>query len=70
MNLGKKATGSSPYAMASLIERRADYQLSTGNDADAGPARHRHAGRRADSSGEGIMLPNLTRRENKIEKSQ
>jgi phosphoglucomutase len=26
---------SSPYAMASLIERRADYDLSTGNDADA-----------------------------------
>jgi phosphoglucomutase len=26
---------SSSYAMASLIERRADYQLSTGNDADA-----------------------------------
>jgi phosphoglucomutase len=26
---------SSPYAMASLIERRADYQIITGNDADA-----------------------------------
>lgn len=26
---------SSPYAMASLIERRADYDLATGNDADA-----------------------------------
>ncbi len=26
---------SSPYAMASLIERRADFQLSTGNDADS-----------------------------------
>lgn len=26
---------SSPYAMASLIERRADYDISTGNDADA-----------------------------------
>jgi phosphoglucomutase len=26
---------SSPYAMASLIERRADFQVSTGNDADA-----------------------------------
>ena len=26
---------SSPYAMASLIERRADYQIATGNDADA-----------------------------------
>jgi phosphoglucomutase len=26
---------SSPYAMASLIDRRADYQLATGNDADA-----------------------------------
>ena len=26
---------SSPYAMASLIERRADYDISTGNDADS-----------------------------------
>jgi phosphoglucomutase len=26
---------SSPYAMASLIERRADFQVATGNDADA-----------------------------------
>jgi phosphoglucomutase len=26
---------SSPYAMASLIERRTDFQVSTGNDADA-----------------------------------
>jgi phosphoglucomutase len=26
---------SSPYAMASLIERRSDYDISTGNDADA-----------------------------------
>jgi phosphoglucomutase len=26
---------SSPYAMASLIERRGDFQISTGNDADA-----------------------------------
>ncbi len=26
---------SSPHAMASLIERRADYQIATGNDADA-----------------------------------
>jgi phosphoglucomutase len=26
---------SSPYAMASLIERRAEFQLATGNDADA-----------------------------------
>ncbi|MFJ3233835.1 phosphoglucomutase (alpha-D-glucose-1,6-bisphosphate-dependent) [Streptomyces sp. NPDC086787] len=26
---------SSPYAMASLIERRADYRIATGNDADA-----------------------------------
>jgi phosphoglucomutase len=26
---------SSPYAMASLIARRADYQIATGNDADA-----------------------------------
>ena len=26
---------SSPYAMASLIERRAEYQVATGNDADA-----------------------------------
>ena len=26
---------SSPYAMASLIERRSDFQVSTGNDADA-----------------------------------
>ena len=26
---------SSPYAMASLIERRSEYQVATGNDADA-----------------------------------
>jgi phosphoglucomutase len=26
---------SSPYAMASLVEKRADYQIATGNDADA-----------------------------------
>jgi phosphoglucomutase len=26
---------SSPYAMASLIDKRADYQIATGNDADA-----------------------------------
>ncbi len=41
---------SSPFAMASLVERRDDYQISTGNDADA----DRHGIVTAD----GLMNPN------------
>ena len=41
---------SSPYAMASLVERRAEFQISTGNDADA----DRHGIVTAD----GLMNPN------------
>jgi phosphoglucomutase len=42
---------SSPYAMASLVSRRADYQIATGNDADA----DRHGIVTRDS---GLMNPN------------
>jgi phosphoglucomutase len=42
---------SSPYAMASLVERRGEYQIATGNDADA----DRHGVVTADA---GLMNPN------------
>jgi phosphoglucomutase len=42
---------SSPYAMASLVERRGEYQIATGNDADA----DRHGIVTADA---GLMNPN------------
>jgi phosphoglucomutase len=45
---------SSPYAMASLVERRGEYQIATGNDADA----DRHGIVTAD----GLMNPPLPRR--------